>query len=109
MADHRIMRRSESGLCYFDESEFNELGYRLLKKDRTADTIEVLKLNAEAFLHSFNAHDSLDEVCIIHGDREVAIQYYRKSLELNPGNKGGSKMLDTLQEEQETRVSPLTD
>ena len=40
--------------------------------------------------------DSLAEAYTDHGDRDLAIQNYRKSLELNPNNANGVKMLEKL-------------
>jgi tetratricopeptide (TPR) repeat protein len=92
------MRGTEPGEFYFDQSEFNEMGYRLLNGEKIAEAIEVLKLNAEAFPDSYNAFDSLAEAYMTLGNRELAIKSYRKSLELNPANSGGRKKLRELEE-----------
>ena len=36
------------------------------------------------------------EAFMIHGDKELAIKNYRRSLELNPENSGGAEMLKKL-------------
>lgn len=84
-----------------DEDEINELGLRLLydKKDVKA-AIEVLKLNTEQFPKSFNVWDSLAEAYYQAGNREDAIRYYEKSLQINPNNVGGKRMLDKIRTEQ---------
>jgi CubicO group peptidase (beta-lactamase class C family) len=82
------------------EDEINELGYRLLydKKDAKA-AIEIFKLNAEQFPKSFNVWDSLGEVYYQTGNREDAIRNYEKSLQLNPNNEGGKRMLEKIRSE----------
>jgi CubicO group peptidase (beta-lactamase class C family) len=82
------------------EDEINELGLRLLydRKDVKA-AIEVLKLNTEQFPKSFNVWDSLGEAYYQAGDREEAIRNYEKSLELNPNNVGGKRMLEEIRGE----------
>jgi CubicO group peptidase (beta-lactamase class C family) len=84
----------------FSEDEINELGLRLLydKKDSKA-AIEVLRLNTEQFPNSFNVWDSLGEAYYQAGKREEAIRNYEKSLQLNPNNKGGKRMLEKIRGE----------
>jgi CubicO group peptidase (beta-lactamase class C family) len=84
------------------EDDINELGLRLLydKKDIKA-AIEVLKLNTEQFPKSFNVWDSLGEAYYQAGNREEAIRNYEKSLQLNPNNVGGKRMLEKIRNEKE--------
>jgi Flp pilus assembly protein TadD len=65
----------------------NRLGYDLLREKRSADAIEILKLNVEMFPASANAHDSLGEAYAEAGDKERAVKAYAKSLDLNPKNR----------------------
>jgi imidazolonepropionase-like amidohydrolase len=80
----------------FDEDEFVTLGYRLIHMQKITDAIEIFKLSVEAYPKSYNTYDSLAEAYMDHGDRDLAIQNYRKSLELNPANTNGLKMLQKL-------------
>lgn len=84
------------------EDELNELGLRLLydRKD-TGAAIEVLKLNTEQFPRSFNVWDSLGEAYYQAGDKDEAIKNYEKSLQLNPDNVGGRRMLEELRSKKE--------
>ena len=63
---------------------------------KITDAIEIFKLSVEAYPRSYNTYDSLAEAYMDHGDRDLAIQNYRKSLELNPANANGAKMLQRL-------------
>jgi len=60
------------------------------------DAIEVFTLNVEDHPDSFNAHDSLGEAYAAHGDRELAIKHYQRSIELNPDNTNGIEALKKL-------------
>jgi imidazolonepropionase-like amidohydrolase len=80
----------------FSENELVSLGYRLLHMQKISDAIEIFKLSVEAYPQSYNTYDSLAEAYMDHGDRDLAIQNYRKSLELNPANANGTKMLQKL-------------
>lgn len=80
----------------FDEGELNSLGYQLLAKKQFKDAIRILQLNVEMFPKSSNVYDSLGEAYMDDGQRSLAIANYRKSLDLNPKNANGRKMLEKL-------------
>ncbi len=84
------------------ESLVNVLGYILLAKGALAAAIDAFELNVEAFPESGNAHDSLAEAYMIAGEVACAIRHYQRSLELDPGNAHGARMLAELR-----RQSPL--
>ena len=52
--------------------------------------------NTEDFPQSGNAWDSLAEAYMDNGDKGRAIQYYQKSLELNPANDNARQMIKKL-------------
>jgi tetratricopeptide (TPR) repeat protein len=74
----------------------NALGYRYLQTGRTAEAIELFKLNVQAYPNSFNTYDSLGEAYVTNGDKDLAIKYYNRSLELNPDNSNAKEMLQRL-------------
>jgi len=89
--------RSESPDDYdFAESELNNLGYFLLRDGDVEAAIAVFTLNTEQYPDAFNTFDSLGEAYKEAGQVELAIQNYERSLELNPGNQNGRRMLAEL-------------
>jgi tetratricopeptide (TPR) repeat protein len=78
------------------EQDLNRLGYDLIREKKLDQAILVLKLNVEAFPNSFNTWDSLGEAYMIRGDKDLAIDNYSKSLELNPKNTGARTQLAKL-------------
>jgi tetratricopeptide (TPR) repeat protein len=80
----------------FSEEEINRLGYRLLQAGRIADAIEIFKLNVAEHPKSWNVYDSLGEACLKQGDTALAVENYRKSVELNPNNENGKAALKKL-------------
>jgi hypothetical protein len=86
----------KSGL-YFEESEFNALGYRLKGAGKIKDAIEIFKLNVELCPESANTYNSLAEAYMSSGDSKKAIRNYQKSLELNPDNNNAKEMLKKLE------------
>ena len=78
------------------ESQMNTLGYQLIRIKRVKDAIAVFKQNTDDFPNGFNTWDSLAEGYMIDGDKESAIKYYKKSLELNPDNTNAVEKLKEL-------------
>lgn len=92
-------RKSVPEDYFFNENGFNDLGYKLLGEKKFDEAIAIFKLNVESYPDSWNVYDSLGEAYMKNGDKELAIQNYKKSLELNPENEAGRKMLEQLQSE----------
>ena len=79
-----------------EESSVNGWGYRLLQAKRVEDAIGVLVMNTIMYPRSGNVWDSLGEAQTMHGDTALAIQSYRKSLELDKTNTNAVEMLKKL-------------
>lgn len=90
------LRSSQLTTYDFRESELNDLGYQLLHAQKIKAAVEILKLNVETYPNSYNTYDSLGEALMDDGQKDLAIQNYRKSLELNPRNTNASEMLKKL-------------
>ena len=89
--------RADPANKYADvERDVNNLGYELLGTGDTQGAIEVLKANVEAYPQSWNVYDSLGEAYMKAGQKALAIEYYEKSLKLNPQNRGGEAALEQL-------------
>jgi pimeloyl-ACP methyl ester carboxylesterase len=81
---------------FFRESTLNTLGYQQLRAQHTPEAVALFKLNVEMYPKGFNAYDSLGKAYMAQGDREAAINNYRKSLALNPQNTNAARMLKKL-------------
>ncbi len=82
----------------FEESELNSLGYQLLYGDgKTSEAVRIFELNARRFPASSNAFDSVGEAYAKEGNRPLAIQNYRKAVELDPTNLQSLRMLRELE------------
>ena len=93
---YRKIKREKSDNVSVSESRLNNLGYVLMRQQKLTEAIEIFKLNAEFYPNEWNVYDSLGEAYMNKGDKELAIANYKKSLELNPGNEGGARMLKKL-------------
>jgi hypothetical protein len=90
------LRRQYPWYTPFTESDMNSTGYQLLGRGEIREAIKAFTVNAEAYPASWNVWDSLAEACMVGGDNELALRYYRKSVELNPGNQGARDNIDRI-------------
>lgn len=97
IAQFRELKRTKPDEYDFREPELNTLGYTLLSQGRVTDAIEIFKLNVEMFPQGANTYDSLAEAYMVHGEKELAVANYRKSLELNPKNTNAVDQLKRLE------------
>jgi tetratricopeptide (TPR) repeat protein len=58
--------------------------------------LAILKKNIELFPESFTAYELLASVYSSKGNKEFALRYFRKVLELDPGNRNAAKMIKEL-------------
>jgi predicted alpha/beta superfamily hydrolase len=80
----------------------NRIGYTMLRSKEESDRSKALAffiLNTENFPDSFNAFDSLGEAYETAGDKEKAIENYKKSLALNPENDHARSKIEELNKE----------
>ncbi|TNE70748.1 hypothetical protein EP331_11255 [bacterium] len=85
----------------FSPSEYlvNRVGYAMLQNRDESQRPKALPffiLNTENYPLSFNAFDSLAEAYETLGETKKAINNYKKSLELNPGNENAAKKIKEL-------------
>ncbi|MCP5105216.1 MAG: serine hydrolase [bacterium] len=93
----RQLRKNEAHKKLLGERFLITMGYFLLRKNKPGDALKFFQYNAETFPESFNAFDSLAEAHMKNGDKEQAIKFYKKSLQLNPENKNAREMLKKLE------------
>ena len=85
-----------------DEMEVNLWGYALMDENHLPEATELFKLSVQMYSESFNVYDSLGEAYMKAGQKELAIEYYKKSLEKNPTNLNAIAMLKKLESGQVT-------
>ena len=91
-----LVQREKDNAQRLNEATVNRTGYQLLELKKVDDAIEVFKQNTIDYPESGNTWDSLAEAYMIKGNKELAIKYYEKSLELNPNNNNAVEQLKKL-------------
>jgi CubicO group peptidase (beta-lactamase class C family) len=93
---YKEKRKSHQDTYTFTRGELNRLGYELLQMKEIKSAIRVFRLNVELYPNSFDVYDSLGEAYMVNGDIQLAVDNYKKSLELNPQNKHAEEQLKKL-------------
>ncbi len=79
------------------ESDVNDLGYILLGRDRKKEAINIFKFNVAEHPASPNANESLGEGYEANSETPLALQYYKKTLVLEPGNRDAAYRIKNLE------------
>lgn len=78
------------------ERDFNRLGYQFLRLQKNDNSLRTFNSGTLIFPNSWNICDSYGEALLQCGKKEEAIKMYQKSVELNPNNENGKKVLINL-------------
>jgi CubicO group peptidase (beta-lactamase class C family) len=82
------------------ENDLNDWAYRMLNGGgKPKEALEIFKLNVFLYPNSANVYDSVAEAYAVNGQRELAIQNYKRSLELDPKNTNAVQQLKKLNPE----------
>ncbi|WEK70592.1 MAG: beta-lactamase family protein [Candidatus Chryseobacterium colombiense] len=80
------------------EGTLNNIGYILIRNSRINEAVKVFALNAKENPQSANAFDSLGEAYFSTKNYTLALENYKKSLELNPENTNAGNMITKIQD-----------
>jgi CubicO group peptidase (beta-lactamase class C family) len=89
------------------EGWLNRYGYDLLGDGEYDRSIAILSLNTEFYPESANCYDSLAEAYLTKGDKERAIELYRKALEIMDAHPEVNARYQGLRESIPTRLTEL--
>jgi CubicO group peptidase (beta-lactamase class C family) len=81
------------------EHDLNEFGFVLLKQDKNNEALEIFKLNISLNPKSGDLYDSMAEAYKKIGDKKLAIENFKRCMELNPKNDYAAEQLKKLQGE----------
>jgi predicted alpha/beta superfamily hydrolase len=79
------------------EPIINDLGYQFMQTD-IDKAIGFFQVNIDLYPKSYNVYDSMGEAWMNKGDFKKAIDYYEKSLALNPKNEGAKDNIKKMKE-----------
>ena len=68
----------------------------MLRQNKKTEAVETFSTATKIFPKSWNAYDSYGEALLLNNQKDEAIRMYKKSLELNPDNENGKKVLKDI-------------
>jgi tetratricopeptide (TPR) repeat protein len=80
------------------ERELNEAGYALMRGGKNDEALFVFKLNTDLFPQSANVWDSLGEWHWNAKNKERAVEYYNKAIELDSNGPTGDNARNMLKQ-----------
>jgi serine-type D-Ala-D-Ala carboxypeptidase/endopeptidase len=84
---YKILKQQNSNTYDFTNDEtLDFIGNDLLIEKKLKEAIKIFELNIAEFPKSFLAHESMGEMYKNKGDKELAIIYYQKALDIEPDN-----------------------
>jgi len=89
---------ADKGKYFFFENTLNVTAYQLLGLNKMNEALEVFIFITQQFPDSWNAFDSLAEIYMAMGNKQLAIENYEKSLQMNPQNANASEQIKKLRE-----------
>lgn len=96
----KIIENELAGLTPFEQSyaheRYNTIGFKLLKAKKAEEAYKVFKLNESICPDSWHVYQGLGESYRMMGKKELAIDSYKKSLELNPNNAESLRAITRL-------------
>lgn len=96
---YSLKKTSEKEYNFDNPSELNSLGYELLRADKINESIEIFKLVVKEFPKNPNVVDSLGEAYYTNKQYDLAIDSYKKAIELGGTNGNADKMIDKIVKE----------
>lgn len=100
LARYAELKKAGSSSPYvMDENTLIVIGYHFLFSGETDAAVQAFKLGVQDYPKYWNAYDSLAEAYLKAGQKDLAIQNYQKSVELNPQNQSGIDALKKIREQ----------
>ena len=102
---HKLKKENLALYDFDNETELTLYGYSFLWENNLIDAIPIFGLVISEFPNSANAYDSMGEAYLQAKDRTKALQFYEKSLLMNPDNFYAE---DVIQKIKFPNIKPLT-
>ncbi len=93
---HKLKEEKFELYDFGNETELTLYGYSFLWENNLSEAIVVFRLVISEFPNSANAYDSMGEAYLQAKDSTNALQYYEKSLQMNPDNFNAEDVIQKI-------------
>ena len=93
---YKALKQQQPDTYAFTPGQLNLVGQRLRQHGKNQEALEIFKVNAQQFPNMPAILDSLGDAYVTVGDNENAIQTFKKSLAIDPGDTSAAESLRTL-------------
>jgi len=80
----------------YNQTSINQLAYDYLNQDNKLMAIALFKANVEAYPGAVDVYDSLGEAYLENGNEQLAINNYKKALEIDPNYATALRALEKI-------------
>lgn len=94
LAGYLKIKKIDSLDASLNEDNFNSLGYKELGDKNYEQALNIFKINMELYPTSSNVYDSYADALKVSGDTLEAINYYKKSLAIDSGNRNAKRFVE---------------
>lgn len=91
------IRAKDSTSEFIQQYKFNRMGYKKIAEKDYDAAIAIFKMNTKIHPNKPNVYDSLGQAYLVTGDSLQAYENYKKTYELNRGNKRAKKYIDAYE------------
>jgi CubicO group peptidase (beta-lactamase class C family) len=78
------------------QTDLNDLGFIMIGRNKKKEAVEIFKYDVEAYPNDGDAYNGLAQAYEENGDKQLAINNYKKSVELNPQNNFAADRIKQL-------------
>lgn len=93
---HQLKNEDSAMYDFGNETELTLYGYSFLWKNNLKDALGIFGLVISEFPNSANAYDSMGEAYLQSKDSVKALEYYEKSLAMNPDNFNAEDVIQKI-------------
>lgn len=104
---HKLKGENLALYDFGNETELTLYGYSFLWENKLTDAIGIFALVVSEFPNSANAYDSMGEAYLQAKDSAKALQYYEKSLRMNPDNFHAEDVIELIKFPEKKPLAPL--
>jgi CubicO group peptidase (beta-lactamase class C family) len=94
--EYSSIKEDSSDRYNFIEDEFKFVAYELVGIGKVKEAIELMKISTEISPKSSSLYYNLGKMYLLHGDKKLALENYKKSMELDPNNIKVKKKIEEL-------------